>query len=250
MAKGYGLTGKVRGKLGSNVYRIVAGKQVISEYNPTKSGDPTKEQITTRGKMALANSVSKLFPFQAIAGLSPNRATARNTFNGLLMRAVVATWYGDEREEFALAPSDIVMSNGTAVAVNRVTLVNPEPATTTIQSRVFFADDGDVARYLFITMLEDKTSHEFSRALYTLSEEVARGEACKATIVYDQSGHITTHYIHCWIVPIVPNTIAKRIIYDNLQLSGTANAFTIDVAVTLSRANIFARSYYIGRWNE
>lgn len=247
MAIGYGLTGKVRGKIGSNVYRIDAGRQIISEYQPHHTEIPTEKQIETRGKMTLANAVSRLFPFTAIVGYSHNRTEARQQFVGSLFAAISGEWETAEKYVPTLDADKIVLSRGVPAVVTRADFRNSDITKTIPNATIHVPADSGVVSMLFVLLVRNKATGEYERTMQALSPNVDSMGVISVDIVVNDSRLMSDVIFDGYVVPLVPNTIAKRAVYGRLLANGEGGEFTTDVAVTLKRADILARSLYIGR---
>lgn len=75
----YGLFGKGSGKMGSSVFAISGGEQVVREYNPEVSNPNTQAQIEQRAKFKLLSQLAADMA-QAIAFKKNGLVSARNQF--------------------------------------------------------------------------------------------------------------------------------------------------------------------------
>lgn len=115
--KQYGLLGKGTGKLGSSVFAISGGEQIVREYNPKVSNPNTQLQVEQRAKFKLMSQLAAAFaPFFGFTkkGLisARNQFVAKNIHlvgynptNGAVM----------DLEDIALTPS-VVRPMGCALA--------------------------------------------------------------------------------------------------------------------------------------
>lgn len=74
--KQYGILGKGSGKLGSSVFAISGGEQIVRQYNPVVSNPNTAAQVAQRAKLKLMSQIaSDLAPILAIPkdGLKSSR---------------------------------------------------------------------------------------------------------------------------------------------------------------------------------
>ena len=77
--KQYGLLGKGTGKLGSSVFAISGGEQIVREYNPKVSNPNTALQIEQRAKFKLMSQLAAAFaPFFGFT--KKGLTSARNAF--------------------------------------------------------------------------------------------------------------------------------------------------------------------------
>ena len=56
--KQYGLLGKGSGKLGSSVFAIIGGEQIVRQYNPVVSNPNTAAQVAQRAKLKLMSQIA------------------------------------------------------------------------------------------------------------------------------------------------------------------------------------------------
>lgn len=79
MAKMTGLTGKLSGKMGSVVFRVRKGQQIVAQYNPVVTNRNTQSQQDTRAGFKLMSQLSSIMAI-AIAIQAKGTSTARNEF--------------------------------------------------------------------------------------------------------------------------------------------------------------------------
>lgn len=74
-----GIIGKGTGKLGSSVFAISGGEQVVREYNPVVSNPSTAAQVAQRAKLKLMSQLAAAFA-PGIAFKKKGLVSARNQF--------------------------------------------------------------------------------------------------------------------------------------------------------------------------
>lgn len=79
MARLFGIAGKASGKLGSMVFRVREGQQVISQYNPIVKNPKTAAQTDQRAKFKLMTQLSAIFA-NVIAIPTTDGKSGRNIF--------------------------------------------------------------------------------------------------------------------------------------------------------------------------
>lgn len=85
-----GILGKGSGKLGSSVFAINSGEQIVREYNPRVSNPKTEAQVTQRAKFKLLSQLAAAFA--GVYGFKKmGLVSARNMFVSTNMSAVTAT---------------------------------------------------------------------------------------------------------------------------------------------------------------
>ena len=77
--KQYGFVGKGTGKLGSAVFAISGGEQIVRQYNPVVSNPKTEKQIAQRSKFKLLSLIAAALA-PAIAIKKNGLVSARNQF--------------------------------------------------------------------------------------------------------------------------------------------------------------------------
>lgn len=247
MAKGYPISGKIRGKLGANVYRVQRGEQIISEYNAHKSGSPSDTQLQQRSKMSVANEVSRLFTYPCIAGFSPSPAKARNAFVGSLARLAVVEPDPTYRYVATIDTTGVQLSKGVQVETLGKQLRSDLTTSLKVTSTITFASPSDAERFLFVVLLQDVATGAYFRTYHVVSGAKGSNGRCDAQIQIAASNTAINAKVYGYAVPLVPNTLAKRAVYGKLQEDGTLESFTAETAVTLSRADIMAGTIYIGQ---
>lgn len=91
MAKSTGGLGQYRGKMGSVVFSVRNGQQIIRNYQPVVTNPKSKEQRTQRAKAVLVGKLSNLIQPEIIVGFSGGSKPARRSkFLSALFNAVTA----------------------------------------------------------------------------------------------------------------------------------------------------------------
>lgn len=75
----YGLTGKGSGKMGSSVFAISGGEQIVRQYNPQVSNPSTDAQVEQRAKLKLLSQIAAALA-TIIAFAKKGLVSARNQF--------------------------------------------------------------------------------------------------------------------------------------------------------------------------
>lgn len=246
MAKGYGLSGKIQGKLGSKVYRIEAGEQIISEYNPTKTDPQTEKQVKQRTKMTEATKVSRYFPWETIVGYSPNRSRARQDFNSFLAKLAVASIV-DDTVRASIDLTKIELSKGVPVMLDNWQLGSVSPQNTQIvNGSVRIPADMPCVGFLFVVIYSPEPLSQPYRAYYAISSKPNAQNVCSASVTLSSVGALHAGLCYAYAIPLVVNTLKKRVVYSKVIEATSAGVLSTDAWVTLARADIFAATYYIG----
>ena len=84
MAIMQGITGKLSGKMGSAVFRVRKGAQVVAQYNPTVANPKSANQCDARAKFKLASQLAPVFDgvlaFNAAGKAGHSEPTQKNIF--------------------------------------------------------------------------------------------------------------------------------------------------------------------------
>ena len=75
----YGFTGRLSGKMGAAVFRVRAGEQVVTQYNPVVANPNTLPQQNGRAKFKLVSQLAVALA-SIIVAPADRRLTARNSF--------------------------------------------------------------------------------------------------------------------------------------------------------------------------
>ena len=140
----YGMAGKGTGRVGSMVYAVRKGEQVVREYNPIVANPNTRPQVVQRAKFKLLSQLSAIVGTTGIHFLTTGGVSQRNIFMKKNMPAVEVA-AGASVATIAL--TDIVLTDG----------VSPAPAanfnrTTKVCTITLGEGYEDVAGAAFVTM--------------------------------------------------------------------------------------------------
>ena len=246
MAVGYALTGKIRGKLGSKVYRIEAGKQIISEYNPEKTDPRSEKQIIQRTKMTEATRVSRYFPWETIVGYSSNRSKARHDFNSFLARLATTTVI-DQSVKATIDLTQVELSKGVPVLLDNWTLGTISPQNTqVVNGSVKIPAGMNVVGFLFVVIYSPAPATQPYRAYYSISSQPNAQRVCSASVTLSSVGTLSAGTCYAYGIPLVANTLKKRVVYDDVIKVLQGSHLTTEAWVSLARADLFAATYYMG----
>lgn len=246
MALGYGITNKMRGKLGGAIYRIEHGKQIVSEYNPSKTGAPSQKQLIQRAKMSAAYGVSRVFPFECITGLSPYPSTARNKFIAQLVKAAIVSNNTPDRVDAVIDAQNIKISTGAAIQYLNYSLTKLTTDVPKINASLLVPLPSAVESFLLVVLTQDSSTGAWCRTFYQMSETKSTQGRMLCTMILTETDVPPRTTAFAYIVPVSPNTLAKRVRYEQLLTLSPAGLFTAEVAIEYSRAKLLAESIYIG----
>ena len=100
-----------KGRIGGLVFKIVNGKQVIAPYKNDTFNPRTTAQMMHRAKFALAGTISKIVPKEALLGMSTDRRRRRPLFVSNIVRHAQVT-VSDLGYTASLKAEDLVFSEG------------------------------------------------------------------------------------------------------------------------------------------
>jgi len=102
-----GLMGKGSGKLGSSVFAISGGEQIVRQYNPVVSNPQTDAQVEQRAKLKLMSQVAAALA-PAIMIKKQGLKSARNLF---IQKNFGLVSFADGKAEIELAPIQLTSGN-------------------------------------------------------------------------------------------------------------------------------------------
>ena len=116
--KQYGFVGKGTGKLGSAVFAISGGEQIVRQYNPVVSNPKTEKQIAQRSKFKLLSQIAAALA-PAIAIKKNGLVSARNQF---VSKNMPLTEWNQDTASVALPSLQLTMGNSACPAPTISTL--------------------------------------------------------------------------------------------------------------------------------
>ena len=101
MARMQGITGKLSGKMGSAVFRVREGQQIVTQYNPIVKNPNTAGQQTQRAKFKLMSQLAAIMaPAYGTMGTinrpAHGKSTQRNAFTQINMKLVEVSTESEE----------------------------------------------------------------------------------------------------------------------------------------------------------
>lgn len=117
MAKTPNGLGQYSGKVGSVVYAVQNGQQIVRSYQPVVSNPKTLAQRKQRAKANLVGRISQITPWQILEGLGANRRERRSRFLRLGMQSAVVPEEPSNPNSITakLLPANFVFSEGAIV---------------------------------------------------------------------------------------------------------------------------------------
>jgi hypothetical protein len=242
MAKGKNMLGKFRGKVGATVFRTEAGiGQIASEYNPNPKNPRTNAQTKQRTKMNLAGLISSMANYQVIAGLDTTRRACRSKFVSEIIKRATVTGTGTAADPFkaTVAPADIVFSHG------RVATFVMDGYDYTEQgvhlTGAATSGEGTVAGVIGVA-ISNKDGKMSGMAMKYLE---CSGENGSFSGYIPMLGLANDDTACVYIIPIFEVEGAAGIMTD-IDVDWVTNTYGVSVARSLSTANAYGKSQYIG----
>lgn len=145
----YGLFGKGSGKLGSSVFAISSGEQIVREYNPVVENPNTPAQVQQRAKFKLLSQLAVCLA-SIIVIAKQGLVSARNRFIGL---NVGKATYADGTASIEVPSLDIT---GGSLAFPPVLLLEGAGDTTSLRLQGSAPAGVDTVVYIMVEQTIDK----------------------------------------------------------------------------------------------
>lgn len=113
----YGLTGKGSGKMGSSVFAISGGEQIVRQYNPQVSNPSTEAQVIQRAKLKLISQLAAALA-PALGFTKQGLVSARNQF---VSKNIGSVDYNNNEANVTLSELELTPSS---VAFPELTVAN------------------------------------------------------------------------------------------------------------------------------
>ena len=146
----YGLFGKGSGKLGSSVFAISSGEQIVREYNPVVENPNTPAQVEQRAKFKLLSQIAAALA-SIIVIPKQGLVSARNRFIGL---NVGKATYADGTASIEVPSLDIT---GGSLAFPPVLLLEGAGDTTSLRLQGSAPAGVDTVIYVMVEKTVDKS---------------------------------------------------------------------------------------------
>ena len=155
MAIMQGITGKLSGKMGSAVFRVRNGAQVVAQYNPiVKNPDTTAQQGSRAAFKLLSQLGAVLAPGFGTMGVTKragkSQPTKRNTFFQLNYPSVNIDTQGDVAERASIPMESVKLTSSTrylgSISNNRnaISITVADAAVSTVRVvDIDYVNDGD-----------------------------------------------------------------------------------------------------------
>lgn len=200
----YGIAGKGTGKVGSMVYAISGGEQIVRQYNPIVANPNTERQVTQRSKFKLMTQLAAALA-PALAFRKQGLVSARNQFIAKNMPLVTLEEgvAQIQNEKIQLTPSNVPFGEVIAQAsgTNSVNVSVPESVGANVDRVAYFvfAQDNNGLLSLVQAIVVDRVDDD-----NTFSAAMSKGATNALVLAYgikDNSAAATIQYENAYTSP-------------------------------------------------
>lgn len=178
-----GIIGKGTGKLGSSVFAISGGEQVVREYNPVVSNPNTDAQIAQRAKLKLMSQLgAALAPALGFAKMG--LVSARNQF---VSKNIGLAEFAESRASVRVADLQLTPSN---VAFNALNVTSSSNSISVVLTTAAAGDIKRVAYFVFEQTSEDQLKYVTSKIV----TEAGEGRTFPTTFSAPQGSYVVYAY--------------------------------------------------------
>lgn len=213
-----GIIGKGTGKLGSSVFAISGGEQIVREYNPVVSNPNTEAQIAQRAKLKLTSQLAAALA-PALGFKKQGLVSARNQF---VSKNIGLIGYDTDQASVNLTDIQLTPSNISFPALS-VTA-----GTEVLNVALAAAAAGDIKRvaYFVYKQTDDDTLEYVASKIVT---EAGAESTFPTTFSVSEGNFVVYAY------GIKDNSVNATIRYENYVSTQGENLTTLDV-VSMFRA--------------
>ena len=188
MAKMQGITGKLSGKMGSAVFRVREGQQVVAQYNPIVKNPNTEGQQAQRAKFKLMSQLAAIMAPAMGSFIIKTRAekgkpSQRNAFTQLNFPLVVVT--SDDQEVTAKIPMEQLQLTSSFRHLPDLTL------TTEGQGEILVTMEGIAPDVSAIRLFLVGYSNKVAEIVHMRQVHVEQGSIGQQSIVTEGGGKFT-----------------------------------------------------------
>lgn len=238
MAKIQGLTGKMSGKMGSAVFRVRQGEQIVTQYNPIVKNPNTEAQSTQRVAFKLMSQVAAAMASAIINRPARQGQSARNRFVQQNFHLVTADPVNAkvEMERLQLTSSSTFLGTMTHNNTNKtVVLEDINPSVTKVRFvKIAYPSAGDKSKPVVFAMVDVNVENE------TATTSVDEGETILAYGIIPTSGAAKVSLDNMGVDPTQPFiaqvNLERMVATGQIAVTETlgVNATTLGVNATAS----------------
>ena len=209
----YGILGKGTGKLGSSVFAISGGEQIMREYNPVVSNPNTEAQIAQRAKLKLMSQIGAVLA-PALGFKKQGLVSARNQF---VSKNIGLCTYENKEAKVNLLGLDLTGSVRSLPALQ----ITADGAANLIS-----APDASVKSVVYVSVLQNEDNK------LEISKMVLVTEAGQAGTFPAQLGVISTSHI-VYAYGLSETTSGTNAVYDDYEVNSTDGEGSLGVVQRL-----------------
>lgn len=218
----YGIAGKASGKLGSTVYAVRGGEQLVRQYNPVVANPSTPAQVAVRAKLKLMSQLaSAVSPVIAIK--SQGLKSSRNLF---VKQNYSKAIYSSETASIAL---DKIQLTKSQVAFPAITLERGNSGQVSAKLADAAGSDIDRVVYSFFKKQDDGSLQ--------LIEAVASTEA-GSNGDFPVTSVTTENGVVCLAYGVRLNSDKAHAIFDNINVPATELVAKLKTAIQEDAADV------------
>lgn len=246
MGKATSGLGQFTGKVGSVVFSVSDGEQVVKAYQPNVKNPRTSAQLIQRAKINVAGKLSSIVPQSAILGLKGSGRKRRGVFLGSLLRSAQVT---ETNGNYVanINPADIVLSQGVAVPCVNVTATYEDGAITLSVTKNGALNESEYSRssakYVVIGISNETGYYDF------VAEGIVNKPEFSSTSAVTQGVIVLNDNEHSYLVYVIPTTLKDG--FGTSVVAGALNyvnnAVSSELSVNESSAvEQYGNSLYVG----
>lgn len=207
-----GIIGKGTGKLGSSVFAISGGEQIVREYNPVVSNPNTDAQVAQRAKLKLMSQIAAaLAPGLGFA--KKGLVSARNQF---VSKNIGLVTYADGKATVSLNNIHLTPSN---IPFNELAVTS---SANNISAALATAADSTIKRVAYF-VYEQLDSGELKFVESKIISEAGQGRTFPTTFTVQQSAYVVYAY------GIKDNSADATMRYENYEAEQAGSNVILDV---------------------
>lgn len=226
----YGIAGKGTGKVGSMVYAISGGEQIVRQYNPIVANPNTERQITQRSKFKLltqlAAAIAPTLAFRKQGLVSARNQFIAKNYGAVAVRDGEATL---SAQDLQITPSSTPLSaisgtNGDNNTVNVSLLTNSAELLNRVVYHAFTVDDANMIEHIGSAIADEPGADGKFAAV------VPKGSSATLILAYgvkDNSAAATIKYAETYADPnifTVTGEVSKLFSASDYSLTMTMGA--------------------------
>ena len=193
MAKtGYNPFSRWSGRVGGNVFKVINGSQVVMPYSGVSNDRKSPAQLEVRARFSFSHKLSKIIPFELLAGIKGNKDTRRKELISRIYRNSAVS-VDDKVYSAYLYADELVISDGDVFYYD---ITNLALADGTLTGDIRNIPDG-IDRIMVMAMCSNAEG-EYTSCVYT----VVAVRSGAATINLRVGGFASGSQVQVYTVPL------------------------------------------------